>query len=131
LSTKKTIIVINKTDILIDNYNKSFASIWSPIYISADRKEGLEDLKAAIVSHLGALSGVPNRAVISERHRQLLISAHAEIKEAALLFSGSVPDPSLAASRLREALNILGEATGRVYHDELLNNIFSRFCIGK
>jgi len=131
LSTKKTIIVINKTDIISDKYNRSFVSTWSPIYISAARNEGLGDLKAAIVSHLGSLNGVPNRAVISERHRQLLISAHAEIKEAALLFSGTDSDPSLAAARLREALNILGEATGRVYHDELLNNIFSRFCIGK
>jgi len=69
--------------------------------------------------------------VIAERHRRLLISAHKDIVEADLLLSRITPDSALAASRLRLALETLGSVTGRVYHEELLNNIFSRFCIGK
>ncbi len=38
---------------------------------------------------------------------------------------------ALAAEHLRDALESLGQVTGRTYHDELLDNIFSRFCIGK
>ena len=37
----------------------------------------------------------------------------------------------LISSHLRAALRHIGSATGRVYEDELLDNIFSRFCVGK
>jgi len=37
----------------------------------------------------------------------------------------------IAASALRMALEALGRVTGRVYEEELLDSIFSRFCIGK
>jgi tRNA U34 5-carboxymethylaminomethyl modifying GTPase MnmE/TrmE len=60
-----------------------------------------------------------------------VVSTLKEVVEALLLINRKEPETALAASRLRSALEILGEATGRVYHDELLNNIFSRFCIGK
>ena len=39
--------------------------------------------------------------------------------------------PELAASALRAALDQLGEVTGAVYTNDLLDRIFSRFCIGK
>jgi tRNA modification GTPase len=60
-----------------------------------------------------------------------LVSAHKDIVEASLLLARTTPDPAMAASRLRLALETLGNVTGRIYHEELLNNIFSRFCIGK
>jgi tRNA U34 5-carboxymethylaminomethyl modifying GTPase MnmE/TrmE len=37
----------------------------------------------------------------------------------------------VAASLLRDALEWIGQATGRVYQEDLLDTIFSRFCIGK
>jgi tRNA modification GTPase len=73
----------------------------------------------------------PPHAAISERHRHLLISALKDVVEAGLLLARPTPEPALAASRLRGALETLGEVTGRTYHEELLNTIFSRFCIGK
>ena len=114
--------------------NKTIQSIetkWSPLLISATHLQGLDDLKGVIVSKLGIFDTPEHHALISERHRRLLISAHKDIAEAALLLKRPTPEPELAASRLRGALETLGESTGRVYHSELLNNIFSRFCIGK
>jgi tRNA modification GTPase len=131
LQKHKTIIVINKSDISINETVKPLASDWSVRYISAARSEGLEDLKKGIIEHLGVREGIPHHAVISERHRHLLISAHKDIVEAGLILSRAEADPTLAASRLRMALETLGTVTGRIYHEELLNNIFSRFCIGK
>jgi tRNA modification GTPase len=131
LNIRKSIIVINKCDISINKTVQSIETIWSPLFISATRLQGLDDLKEAIVSKLGILDTPEHHALISERHRRLLISAHNDIVEATQLLKRPTPDPALAASRLRGALETLGEATGRVYHSELLNNIFSRFCIGK
>lgn len=131
LQKNKTIIVVNKSDISISDTIKPLAADWSVRYISAARSEGLEDLKKGIIEHLGVRGGIPHHAIISERHRHLLISAHKDIVEAGVMLSRAEADPTLAASRLRMALETLGTVTGRIYHEELLNNIFSRFCIGK
>lgn len=127
----KTIVVLNKSDISIHETNKPVAPDRSVICISAARQEGLEDLKNHILKTLGIQGNLPHRAVIAERHRRLLVSAHKDITEAVLILARIMPDPALAASRLRLALETLGTVTGRIYHEELLNNIFSRFCIGK
>ncbi len=131
LNSKKSIIVINKCDIALNMTIQSIEAKWSTLLISATHRHGLDDLKGAIVSKLGILDSPEHHALISERHRRLLISAHKDIVEASLLLKRPTPEPALAASRLRGALETLGEATGRVYHSELLNNIFRRFCIGK
>jgi len=62
----------------------------------------------------------------------LLIRAHAEAQKAReLLRQGMEENTVLAAEHLRDALEFLGQVTGRTYYEELLDNIFSRFCIGK
>ena len=86
----------------------------------------------ARVLEQGADLQTPPHAVISERHRQLLVKAHHEAKQARDLLSVNVEENAvLASDHLRAALDFLGQVTGRIYHDELLENIFSRFCIGK
>ena len=93
---------------------------------------GLAELKRAIGEALGlADSGTPH-AVISERHRHLLRLARHECREAErLLAEGREDVVVLAASTLRTGLEQIGTITGRVYSDELLDTIFTRFCIGK
>ena len=131
IPSRSKLIVVNKSDIAMNKNDYSFAPNKSIISISAARFMGIEELKQAIITAIGIRPGTDHQATISERHRHLLVSSHKDIAEAALLLSRTLPDPALAASRLRSALETLGEATGRVYHEELLNNIFSRFCIGK
>lgn len=71
-------------------------------------------------------------AAISERHRRLLSTAMDELQETRTMLEAGAEDlVALASSRMRTALEQLGAVTGRTYQEELLNNIFSRFCIGK
>jgi len=71
-------------------------------------------------------------AVISERHRGLLTTAQTETVQALeLLREGDGLCIVPAAEHLRTALEQLGRATGRIYHESLLDAIFSRFCVGK
>ena len=96
--------------------------------------EGVEELKRAMAETLekGTDLQAPPHAVISERHRHLLIKSHAEARQARSFLNKDVEaNAVLAAEHLRTALEQLGQVTGRVYHEELLENIFSRFCIGK
>jgi tRNA modification GTPase len=132
LNKSKTIIVENKCDLSEYRTTKPQVTDSSHLYISAKNGIGIEELKQSIITMLGISGGGSSpHAAISERHRQLLVSAHKDVVEAGLLLNRPVQETALAASRLRGALETLGEVTGRTYHDELLNNIFSRFCIGK
>ncbi len=131
IPANKLIIVINKCDSKSIKTNSPLLTNKSAIHISAKNNIGLESLKQTIIATLDVQnSGIPH-AAISERHRHLLVLAHKEVVEAGILLGRPTPEPALAAARLRIALEILGEVTGRIYHTELLQNIFSRFCIGK
>jgi tRNA modification GTPase len=71
-------------------------------------------------------------ATISERHRQLLQKARSEVEQTLqLLQAGEEELVPLASALMRDALEWIGEVTGRRYHEELLDQIFARFCIGK
>lgn len=102
--------------------NRSFA-------ISATQNQGLEDLKEAIRGFFGQTGGV--EAPLAARRRHLdairrakghLMSARTDLVQAPI---------ELLAEELRLAQNALGEITGRGSTEELLGEIFSRFCIGK
>lgn len=137
LDKHKTILALNKSDLIqketvkAHKTHQSTMTGYSKVFISAKCGTGINSLKEAIIQTMGVSQGGIAHAAISERHRHLLVSAHKEVVEAGLLLTRPTPAPDLAASRLRGALETLGEVTGRVYHDELLNNIFNRFCIGK
>lgn len=132
LKTEKCVIVLNKSDL---GQRVLPEHIPCPTIVSASliAGDGLEGVRRAIIQKLASdinLSVQPH-ASISERHRRLLVDAQAESKEAFTLINHQFPDVVLAADRLRDALEELGMVTGKVYHDELLASIFSRFCIGK
>jgi len=100
--------------------------------VSARAGEGLEDLQRALAA--AALGGSPRDGseplVDSERQRDLLdraLTALERLQRAAE--TGVTPD--LLAVDLADALDALGEITGEVTSDEILDRMFSRFCVGK
>ncbi len=132
LVPEKSVVVLNKID--LGNEVSSFKFQVSSVETSLRSGKGVDELKQALAETLerGADLSAPPHAVISERHRQLLVLAHREAKQAREFLNENVEENAvLAAEHLRAALEFLGQVTGRVYHDELLDNIFSRFCIGK
>ena len=133
LKPEQTIIVLNKSDRKIPNIQYPITTIHA-VEASLINGTGLDDIKRAIACKLesGINMATPAHAVISERHRNLLEVAHAELEHAREQLTGLEDEGvALAAEHLRSALESLGQVTGRVYHDELLDNVFSRFCIGK
>lgn len=133
LDPAKSIVVLNKVD--LGNRVSGFKfQVSSLVETSLVKGVGIEDLKRAMADTLekGADLHAPPHAVISERHRHLLILAHKEALQARDYLNENVEENAvLACEHLRSALEYLGQVTGRQYHEELLDNIFSRFCIGK
>ena len=97
------------------------------IRVSSVTGEGIEDLKKAIAGRLSALSAAPAEecADVTARQADLLGKALSALE-------GADPgDPVLAANALRRAAQSIGEITGRTYFPDLLDELFSRFCVGK
>ena len=97
--------------------------------VSAVTGEGLDALKGAIAARLAAraASGDEPQAEASARRGELLGVAQAALARAA----EALPDLVLAANGARAAAESLGRLAGKVYADDLLDALFSRFCVGK
>lgn len=96
------------------------------VNVSAVTGEGLDALKAEIAARLEEMSGgaADSSATPSERERSLLAEA-----SQALAASGG--DLVLAANAARSAAGALGRLVGAEYSSDLLDALFSRFCVGK
>jgi tRNA modification GTPase len=94
--------------------------------VSAVTGEGLDALRAEIAARLESMSGgaADSAATPSERERSLLAEA-----SRALAVPGE--DPVLMANAARSAASALGRIVGAEYSSDLLDALFSRFCVGK
>lgn len=132
LDSSSAVILLNKTDlgVKVDEKDLNFGvPSLSCSLLSGELPAGVID---TIRSRLAECTSPDPHAVISERHRRILLESSERISEAlSLTESGDEERAVLAATTLRDALEILGRATGRHYHSELLDSIFSRFCVGK
>lgn len=124
--------VINKID-LSQNISTDFLSEnrLSFVRTSALTGEGIGELKEAIFKRLKKKSPKKGRFVItSVRHRDALLKTKECLEQAKMGINEGIPD-EFTALELKEALSSICEITGEVYSDEILDEIFKRFCIGK
>ncbi|MDH4097607.1 MAG: hypothetical protein OEU87_04755, partial [Nitrospira sp.] len=93
---------------------------------------GLDALRESIRSYLlpSSLESNDGSVITNVRHRQALERAHVSIREALDSIRNGV-EPEFVAMDLRGAADALGEVTGAITSDDILNRIFSEFCIGK
>ncbi|MFQ5645437.1 MAG: tRNA uridine-5-carboxymethylaminomethyl(34) synthesis GTPase MnmE, partial [bacterium] len=103
--------------------------------ISATSGEGLETLKKSIINLFSRncaetfKEGSENILISNLRHQAALTKALEAVER---IFSNRlIPDAGLMALELREALEAVGEVTGETVSEDVLNHIFSNFCIGK
>jgi len=133
LDSGKSIVVLNKCDLGREVSPQLFSG-HCVIEASLTDGVGLERIKEMLEQCLTEnfdLTTQPH-AMISSRHFRLLNEARERVNEAIEnLVAGGETEEVIAASALRCALDALGRVTGRVYEVELLDSIFSRFCIGK
>ena len=97
---------------------------------SATQGTGIKELEETIFGEItDGTTIAPQEILVSRlRHRQALERAQAALTTASDAWRMS---PEFVAVDLREALDCLGEIVGAVYTDDLLDRIFSEFCIGK
>lgn len=129
--SKKLILIGNKADKLkrLPNGFKDFVE-YETIFVSAKRKENIHLIADSLVASVKAenLSGSP--IVSNTRHLEALQKSLESLKSVHAGLNSDL-SPDLLTSDIRNALHHLGEITGDITTEEILGNIFGRFCIGK
>ena len=138
---RPTIVVANKCDLgialrskpLISRPSISQPSIFQPlIYASALTGQGIAELRAEILRHIGGETGAQAEAgfLTNVRHQGLVHDSLAALKAASSAMTARIPHEMLLLD-LYNALRPLDAVTGATTTDDILNLIFSTFCIGK
>jgi tRNA modification GTPase len=133
---KRTILVLNKIDLppCIEAEEVKEATGIKDLYpLSALRGDGIEELKRGIVGAVvqgGTKRGGGDLVPVNLRHKRVLEKAKGLLEEALEGRRREIPW-DLTAIEIRQVLNHLGEIVGVTTPEEVLEMVFSRFCIGK
>jgi tRNA modification GTPase len=99
--------------------------------VAAQTGEGLPELEEALVTvALGAPVGAVSPTTVNARHRQALERAASALERARESAALAMPGDFLAID-LKEAVAAMGEITGDAIADEVIDQVFAQFCVGK
>lgn len=124
------ITIINKADLLSESQKVGF-DVLNPLFISAKEQQGIETLKDELLNQVNLSNINTDDVMITNiRHVEALQKTQQSLEKVLYGIDNPVTSDFLAMD-IRQALHHLGEITGTVTTDDLLDNIFSKFCIGK
>ena len=129
---KKSIVLLNKID--LDggfDFDENLEGI-EVIRTSIKQNEGIEDLENKIIEMFndGYIEANNDNIITNIRHRDIINKAIKSLESSLHDMESGVPIDCFEVD-LRNAWEILGEITGETVDDDVLNKIFSDFCIGK
>lgn len=129
IKNKTSIIVLNKIDLPTHIEDINHENI---VKISAEYNIGIEDLKNKIkyLFNIDKIETTDMNYLTSARSIGLLKKAHDILKEVINKTRQGI-EPYLLEIDIKEAWNILGEIIGATYKEEMLDEMFKRFCLGK
>lgn len=132
---KKSIVILNKIDLnaILSENDDRFTNVSENILkLSALNGEGLEKLYETI-SKMFSLNEInlDNEIVITNlRHKNLISKALINVKKSEEAIEQNMP-VDIIAIFIKDILEDLGNITGAVVTDDIINEIFSKFCLGK
>ena len=135
IKNKKTIIILNKIDLkqIITHENPKLESFKENIInMSTKNKIGLEELfkKITALFNLNEINLDNDIVITNERHKNLISKAIENLNKAEDILKQGMPVDIIAIS-LKDVLSNLGAITGEEAGEEIINEIFARFCLGK
>jgi tRNA modification GTPase len=134
ISKYKYLVALNKIDIASSRTVKKMLAEFKKrdvMRISALQSIGIKKLRDFIISSFIGKTKSENNLIISNlRHKQLLEKSLENLRRAKESLTRDM-SPEFVALDLRMALDSIGEIVGKVVTDDILNRIFSKFCVGK
>jgi len=130
---KNAIIVLNKIDLKNEKNIEKIEKLNKPIVrISTKTKEGIDDLYNKI-SEIYKLKEIANNGeliVSNNRHKKLIRNAKENLMTAKQTIIDKMPI-DIISGNLKEIIGELGKITGETVTEDVINEIFSKFCLGK
>ncbi|MCQ2359157.1 MAG: tRNA uridine-5-carboxymethylaminomethyl(34) synthesis GTPase MnmE [Phascolarctobacterium sp.] len=133
--SKACVIIVNKSDltqladisVLENRFGKE-----KVLTLSAKTLTGVEEFTTWLKNYVYGQEGALGDGIYVQnaRHENLLREALRSLEDAKMAAEGMLPYDCIVID-VRNAIDMLGEITGDTVHDEIINEIFSRFCIGK
>ncbi len=134
VNSKKTIIILNKMDLNqeISENTAELSNFQNIVKISALKREGIEEIynKISDLFNLNQINIDTDIVITNERHKKQIQNAINNLNKAKESLNLNMPIDIVAIS-LKNVLENLGEITGEEASEEIINEIFSRFCLGK
>ena len=128
---KFILTVVNKCDLHNEQELATYTTLPNNIFIAAKTQLHLEELKKKLIISSGVASlENENQLVTNARHEGALAKAEEALVRVIDGMQSNLTSDLLALD-LKDAIYHLGLITGEIYSDDLLGNIFSKFCIGK
>jgi tRNA modification GTPase len=132
IKNKRSIIILNKIDLKSDKIDinklkKEYPSL-PIIEISALTKKGIERLENEIYSSLIGQTSYDKIYITTLRQKKYVKECKSNIDESLKVFDF---DRTLIADFVREAIMSLDTLSGKIYHEDLMDEIFANFCVGK
>lgn len=124
------LILLNKADLLAAEQRKAFATL-GVVFVSARDKVGIDELKVTLLEQVNLHHINTSETLVTNiRHVEALKQTENALQRVLANVDNPVTSDFLAMD-IKQALHYLGEITGTVTTDDLLENIFTKFCIGK
>lgn len=134
LKDKNSIIILNKIDISIESVSEKIFEKYSKniVKMSMKTREGLDNLIKMMqnITETEDIKSDGELLVINSRHQALIYKAKISINSAIDTLKASMP-VDVVAIYMKEVLEELGKITGETVTDDVINEIFSKFCLGK
>jgi len=130
---KLVIVLVNKSDLpsqIRTEELKAFIGETAYLHLSTRTREGFKDLEERFASFLERETSEAGEQITKLRHKKALETAGEALRRAENSF-GKKMSLEFVTPDLRAALEAMKELTGEVYSEDLLDVIFSEFCIGK
>lgn len=123
---------LGSTPVVLVRSKSDLGNVAEGLSVSAKTGAGIEALLGLLAAGAAeASAGGETALVVRERHRRLIAEAATALQRSIDAVSGSRPALELAGEDLRIAASALGRVSGRIDVEDVLGEIFSRFCIGK
>lgn len=133
LKDKNAIILLNKIDLKQEINKKDFEKYNKPIIeISTKTKEGVDKLYKEIANQfkLNEIANDGETIVTNVRHKNIILNARKNVIMAKETIKNNMPI-DIISTNLKEILEELGKITGETVTEDVINEIFSKFCLGK
>jgi tRNA modification GTPase len=135
INSKPLIVVLNKIDLIQEGNETNLPDNWrfdEQVRISALYDQGIDQLKDKVIKMAGGQNPLDvNGVIVPNLRHKLLLETSLDAAESVIeqLRNGTSSD--LVAIHLQEAIDALGVISGDNVKVDVLDEIFSRFCVGK